>query len=72
MFENKMYNCPNCHKKKFHLTEDWTHSKCDKCGFEVDYSKMPIFKDLTSLVKSFRDAVKFPIDANDLEEEKEE
>ena len=57
--------CPNCKKKAFHMLDDWTSAKCDKCGFEIDYKKMPILKDMMDFIGDFKKAIKLPIDLED-------
>ena len=63
-----MWNCPNCQKRSFHLNKDWTKSICDKCGFEIDYEKIPILKDMVELAKQVARATTTPIDVKDMEE----
>lgn len=66
------YTCPNCKKKAYHLNSDWTGTICDKCGFEVDHTKIPFLKGIVKIMEDMKKAIKMPIDVNDLEEVKDE
>jgi len=55
----RKHECPRCGKKAFSLDEDWTSASCSKCGFSVDYKKMPLLSNALDLMKTFRYACKW-------------
>ena len=69
--EKEKYNCIHCGKKEFHLTSDFSKGVCDNCGFEFHYEKLPFMKNLIGFARELKKVMKFPIDAEDLEEIKE-
>jgi DNA-directed RNA polymerase subunit RPC12/RpoP len=61
----KSYKCPNCSEVAYALTSELTVSRCDKCGFEFDFEKVPFMKGLVNIMKEIKKGITIPIDLED-------
>ncbi len=64
MFTEK-HKCPHCTKITFGLTHTLTTAKCDNCGFEIDYEKIPFMQMIVNQVKQIRKAITIPIELDE-------